>query len=366
MKNLVNRFWIAGILCSFAMMGTFLRQACRGAEEYAGLIEKDTMSMICVDVEKVNLSTLTAKVSEIAMNVVDKVVQKPEEKNQMRLAVPALIAMAIAPYTPLYQGLKDNGVDKFYAVPTPKNAEISPFYVAIPVGQKSNDQQQAIKELSGLANDIGLNFRMPFVRHGYIFFVFFSDNAIGDDAIKSYIKGRFMKFDTAEKPLYQAGFEKIKGGSVGIVNIADPKQIEEGYKQFQAQSTGNEAVDQFLKENLPEIMQKVFKGLNYGAYKIDLDEPSLVWYGNLKDRSGGEKFINDLPGLASKVGGLLKGQADPELADIVEKLIVASKPEIQGDDLVWKLNPSYFRNHQELFNRLFKKTAAMQAAQGAK
>lgn len=358
MKKSVNRLGCIGILCAFVFLGSFLQQTLCGAEDYASLIEKDTKSIICLDVNKVDLSSLTAKVSGIAMSIIDKVVVKPEEKNQMRLAVPAMVAMAIAPYTPLYQGLKDNGVDKLYIVPTPKKASISPYFVAIPVGKKTDSQIQEIKGLSALANDIGLNFRMPFVRHGYVFFVFFEE-ATEDTAIKSYIRERFMKLDTVENPLFAEGFGKVEGGSIQIVNISDPQQIQEGIQALQGQSLGNESADRYIKEELPKIMQKISEGMIYGAWKIDLDEPSFVWYGHLKDQTGGETFLNEFPGLAAKISKMVKENQGEEMADIIEKLLLACKPDIQRSDLIFKINPAFFTKNQDLFDRLFKKAASM-------
>ncbi len=343
------------VFASVFFMGLLISSmsSTQGADkEYAPLVEKDTKVLARVDMTKFELADINKHAQNIASFFVDSLVKDEKERKQSKEFMPAMIGMVTAQYAPLLDSLKKNGVDHFYVVGNSQEPDLCPCYVAIPVGNKTKEQQKEIRSSYKTLNDAiqNLNFSFPFVRHGFIFMPMFSKDNTDDAQLKSFIQKRFKDLASAPNKIIEDGIENNLDSTVTIVSLFDEaalkKTLENIDSMKEMSASTEDPVVKTIVDNLPEMTTKLSKATEYSVYNINLKKPSFNITLKLKSSEDAKNVVNFIPDFAKKIGDAVTKSYGKEAGSTTSKLITALVvPEAKDTGIIWNFDADFFKKN---------------------
>ena len=346
MKNIVQT-GLAFILFSFT-----LQAALQAQNSFDPLVEKTTTSICRVDLTKIDLSQFTLVLSNGANSLIDDIATDAEKAKEMKAMVP-MIGLVATQYEPVYlKPLKDAGVTEIFIVGTPENADISPFYLAIPTKDKTKEQIDSLrKRIPAIASQLGMNFRFPFVRHDFLFVPNINREITDDTQIKDYIKNRFKTLDTVKNPIFAETFAASPNAcavQVMLNNEDTMKAFSDALVQLQ------ESVMEQDDENVQkatDIVLNYIKNFNasikYTTWSLDLNGTPgyyLTFKMNSAEQAG--KIQDATAECRNQVKNLVtemfQKQKKAENAPVVNALLDGMFQFTQdGDTLNWKFDSDF-------------------------
>ncbi|MDD3586249.1 MAG: hypothetical protein PHQ75_03630 [Thermoguttaceae bacterium] len=327
---------------------------------YAPLIEKDTKLIARIDINQIDFSSVTKKVSEVANPFIDALVEKKEERDRAKMSVPLFVGMLTGQYAGVVEALKAAGAQELYIVTGLEEKGMSNTYVAVPVGAKSKDELKKIREAFATFKDMNINLRFPFVRHGFVIVPYIDPAQDDDEAIKTYIKQRFVKLDTVADPGFAKGMDVAKGKTLVIASVLNDnstKEILSGLSELEQNPMMAQGGDVAKKSAQlgQKFLEKAVKSIAAVTYSFDLKE--LAYTITLRMKS-----VADIETLKKEFGSLsddaVKDTADKDLVEGTKKMMESLTPVTEGDTLNWKIDPAWIAANRDFFIKVIKKVQA--------
>ncbi|MDO5565254.1 MAG: hypothetical protein Q4G59_01260 [Planctomycetia bacterium] len=334
---------------------------------FAPLIEKDTKLIARIDISQIDLSVVTKKVSEVVNPFIDSLVEKKEERDRAKMSVPLFVGMLTGQYAGVVESLKTAGVQELYIVTGLEEKGMSNTYVAVPVGSKSKEELKKIREAFATFKDMNINLRFPFVRHGFVIVPYIDTEQDNDDAIKSYIKQRFMELNTVADPGFAKNMDSVQGKTLVITSVLDDSATNEilsGLSELGQNPMVAQGGDVAKKsaELGQKFLEKAVKCVSAVTYTFDLNQLAYTINLRMKSASDIETLKKEFAALSDSA---IKDTVDKDLADGTKKLMESLAPVTEGDTLQWKIDPAWIAANRDFIIKAIQKAQAEMSKAGA-
>lgn len=371
MKHFAN--WALAVLTSFICAGSLI------AQDYAPLIQKDTISITQVNLSNLTSEELVDSIQKIGSAAIDYFM--PETDNsQMKESLPIISMIAEQAFVTNIQPLKEAGAEKIYfVVDQPKDSSVTLYpYLAVPTQDMSDTQKKQLRDAFSLLNkqipegsQFTLKYRLD--RNGF-YFVLLVPTELSTDEVKTYTKKHFAKLNTVQKPEFTAGFEAIDPNavfsSVSLIAQNDEivsNQLEKAFAQIDEIPN----VDEFsntLKDvitKLVELSNSMTSHVKYNYSYVSLKNLELVSCAQAKSEKDAEEYITSvnnklLPTINEMLDKLWEnlGKADEntpketleDAKEHIKKLIgVFCQFDVQGTVITWKIDKDFWVDNKATF-----------------
>ena len=378
-------------VAAFSIFATF---APAKAQEYAPLIQKETVSVARVNLDKLEAESLAAQAEKLAGSAIDYFVEDKEQANELKQATSLVKVMITSYFTTAVQPLKDAGVKNVYFIVEQSDDPDETLYpyLAIPTESLTKDQldgaRDAMKRLNQQLDSV-LKYR--FVRNGFFYTLIVPGDA-DDDEVKAYVKKRFTKLNTVEKTQFADGFKLA--GDDGVVAIVSLSAKNEALAKTQIEKA-SEQLDEFAEdEELAKVGEKLKDFMEFASdmnlkcadlvkcnvQVIDLDKLEIVSrtvansaddakkYADLLKTDLGDK-LNELvdfafDSLSEKLeeGPVTKDDAAAAVAAFKDVLALFLDYDVDGDVVLWKMNGDFWTKNEKTIKNLVEKVTTIAKA----
>lgn len=348
LNALVKRGALAVLFVLFCGLGTMTF----AANDYAPLVGKETLGVAKVDLTQLDFPKLTKQICDIAKDYLVIFVPEKEERDQIQKALPMMVAMFTAQYAGMIEDFKAEGVSTFYIIFTPDQMEISPWFLAIPVPNKTKDETQGLRDLCSSLEDLNIDVRSPFFRHGFVIAPY-AASGVEDSEIKAYIRDKFTKLNPVAKPVLEEELAKGDGNLLTFVTLADEKKTEEIIASLKESGLASldskeELVEQFDK-HLADLIKPMFKDIVSTSYHLNTN--NLAFEINIQMKSSTdtahlaiafEKFLDES----------LKEVEDQAVIDVLAKNRELILPKLDGQYIRWRFDRQFLEVYRDVFIKL--------------
>ena len=352
------------------------------AQEFAPLVQSETVSIVRVNLDAVDSTLLGNQVQKLANAAVDYFNPDKEKAQELKQATPLAKMFAIQYFASFVQPFKDAGAKCFYVVieqPESSDETLYP-YVAFPIEKLSKDQLDALRSAAAKLNsqlDSAFNYR--FVRNGFFFMPVIPDS-VDEAEAKAYVKERFQKMKTVERPEYADGFKLVDSENVFLSGVSlsakNEKLAKSQVEQILSALDGLEesdladAVGEFVKY-ASETNLKCADLVKFSAWKVDLKELALATniqavsedaakeYAKIMSGEFNDKlvaFLRDVYEKAAADSDFPKDAIQPTFDAALELVPLFTTYDVNGDALRWSLDAKFFETNKPLFDK-FVQTA---------
>ncbi len=374
----------ASLLTSLLFVGATFAQG-----DYAPLVQKETISIVRVNLDNVDSEKISSAVKKVGTAAVDYFVADNEEAANAKQIIPIVGIFASQFFGTNVQPFKDAGVNEFFFVvdqPEDANKTLYP-YVAIPVKNLTDAQKKDLRAAVGAINqqipensEITLKYR--FEREGFLF-VLIVPASVSTDEVKAYMKGRFTKIATVEKEEFDDGFGALdsnaflSGVTLNAQNdeIAE-KQFEKVFEQLEDNPILGDHSDA-LKETLlrfNDVSKSLSEKVQYNFWYASLDSLELVSKIKAKSADDAKAYVDAvknvvLPEIDKAMEEILKvgldstevelGEEEKELVQkIFDKIktLIDTFVQFNIDDSVitWKMDEKFWVENKPVFDDIVK------------
>ena len=378
------------VLFALAIVSAFTLQTAVKAQEFAPLIQPETVAVTRINLDKIDSSALSSQAEKIANAAIDFFVTDADQAEETKQAVP-LIKLMLAQYLDTYiQPLKDSGVVNIYAiVDKPENPdEVTYPYLAIPTTDLTADQLKAVREIMGKFNtQLNSTIKYRFVRNNFFYIMIVPAGQDNEDEVKAYVKKHFQKPNTVEKAEFAEGFEEI-APDAAIATVSIPVYSEEEITNVIAQTSGlldateNPFGDEF-KECLQRIGETVakFQGLvRYTVTSFNLDDLEIVQKNHMNSDDSTSEWRDLCDNVLDQVFATLSQVAKKAVSDEdlnprgvtleeVQDILATSEDltractatTVEDNVIVWKMDEQFWSDKKPLIQDLTNKISTLSA-----
>lgn len=375
------------VLLALAAVAVFATFAPAKAQEYAPLIQKETVSVARLNLDKLEGDALSAQAEKLANSAIDYFLDDKEKAKELKQTT-ALVKVMVAQYfTTAVQPLKDAGVGAAYLIvdQSDDSDETLYPYIAIPTESLTKDQLESARDaMKSLNQQLNSVLKYRFVRNGFFYTLIVPEGA--DDAeVKAYVKKRFTKLNPVEKAEFAEGFELA--GDAGVVTVVSLAAKNEGLaanqlEQVSAQldeldaAEGMEDVTAKLKDFLQfasDMNLKCADLVKYNVQVVDLDNLEIVSRTVAKSVDDAKKYAELLKkDFGAKVNELIdfgygkladqikespvsKDDADAAVAALKDVLALFLNYDAVGSEVSWKMNGDFWTKNESTIKTLVDK-----------
>ena len=178
------------VLLALAAVSAFATLAPAKAQEYAPLIQKETVSVGRINLDKLDADNLSAQAQKVASAAIDYFVEDKEKANEFKESLSLAKVMITGYFATAVQPLKDAGVKNVYVVVEQSDDPDETLYpyLAIPTESLTKDQLDGARNaMKNLNQQLGSVLKYRFVRNGFFYTLIVPDDA-DDDEVKAYVK----------------------------------------------------------------------------------------------------------------------------------------------------------------------------------
>lgn len=371
------------------------------AQDYVPLVQKDTISITKINLANLDSPKLTQTLQTVGSAAVDYFVSDKEKSEETKKALP-LVGIIVGQYFGTnIQPLKDAGADSVYfVVDQPEDASVTLYpYIAVPIKGMTDAQKNELRQSFSLLNQQlpqGSQFTLKyrFERNGF-FFVLVVPSELTSDEVKAYMKARFTKIVSVDKPEFAEGFKSVDDTAVisGVTLNAQNDEIGQGQLQKifeQLESSPNAENVDVLKETISKYYElgKTFaEHVKYNYWYVSLDKLEIVSNIQAKSAKDAEEYvagINEtlLPEINKTIDSLVETTLNNSEANIdeeakaaivegneqVKKLLkVFCQFTVKDSVITWKMDEKFWTDNKTTFDEIAKfvkeKLAAVQASE---
>lgn len=377
------------VLLALAVVSTFALLAPAKAQEFAPLVQKDTVSLIRVNLDKLDADNLSAQAEKLANSAIDYFVDDSEQAGELKQVVP-LGKVFIAQYFGSFvQPLKDAGVSNVYFVieQSDDSEETLYPYVGIPTESLSKDQlQQARDAMKAINQQVDSALKYRFVRNG-VFYTLIVPSDADDDEIKAYVKERFTKISPVEKPEFIEGFKLadpdaiVSGVSVAAKNEGlASSQLETVFAQLdEVDELEGEIADKikgYLKD-LSDLNLKCADLVKFNVWDVNADDLKIVSRTVVNSEDAAKEYVklihDDLGGSINEIidfafekalekaddQDLSKEEADGIASALKDVIGLFLKYDVDGATVSWKMDGAFWSDNKPVLENFASKVSTL-------
>ena len=375
------------VLLALAAVSAFATLAPAKAQEYAPLIQKETVSVGRINLDKLDADNLSAQAQKVASAAVDYFVEDKEKAKEFKESLSLVKVMISGYFTTTVQPLKDAGVKNVYVVVEQSDDPDETLYpyLAIPTESLTKDQLDGARNaMKNLNQQLGSVLKYRFVRNGFFYTLIVPDDA-DDDEVKAYVKKRFTKLNTVEKSQFADGF-KLAGDS-GVVTFVSLSAKNEGLAASQIEKVSEQLDELGDQEGMEEVGDKLKDFIQFASdlnlkcadlvkfnvQVVDLDNLETVSrtvansdgdakkYADLMKTDLGDK-INELIDFGyskateqMKDSPVSKDDLDAAVAAVKDVVALFLNYDVEGSEVVWKMNEKFWTKNETTIKNLVEK-----------
>lgn len=271
----------------------------------SGLIQKETVTVVKVDLTKIDSETLSGAVQKIGSAAIDYFVDEADKASEMKETLPFASLLVGQAFSEFVAPVQATGADAVYIVgeqPEEGTEALYP-YVAVPTKGMTDAQKKELRDAfaninSKLSNEAPFTLKYRFERNGY-FFVLVVPSNLEQSEVKAYIKKRFTKIATVESPAFANGFNVVPSNAIvsGVQRIVVntdlvAEQLEGAFAQLGAM-TGNDDVVSKI-ESIVEKGSDLAAKVDYNVFYVALDEPEVAVTFKAKSESDAQEYASGM------------------------------------------------------------------------
>lgn len=324
------------------------------AETIAPLIGEETVAVIRIDLQKIDLQKIAKIVATTVQDTVNAL-ELPEEQSQQ---INGGLQMGLMLGLPMIQGVLDKLIvegkaeDAFVLLELdPENEQAPPIcLVAIPVGDKGKEETNAIR----VALKEYLQMQVNFVRHGFILGMYVASDEEKDEALV-FAKLRFQKLDSVERPLLSDAFDRFADYPVQAIVI--PTETLKSRIDMSGVPTDieDDSPEAKLLLQLQEELVELFPAkLGWYGAACDLEKLDLLISIAMEDAATTarmNKVCGQLKTLVFKGLEQLSEEEMPLDVEMTRKVVDLFMPKLSGKTFDLQLNPELFLRNAELLSQ---------------
>ncbi len=377
------------VLLALAAVSAFALLSPAKAQEYAPLVQKDTVSLVRVNLDKLDADNLSSQAEKLANSAIDFFVDDAKQAEETKQVVPLAKALIAGYFGSIVQPLKDAGVSTLYFVieQSEDSDETLYPYIGIPTESLSKDQlQEARDAMKAINQQVNSALKYRFVRNG-VFYTLIVPTDADDDEVKTYVKERFTKITPVEKPEFAEGF-KIADPNAAISGVTlssknetlAASQLDTIFSQLdEAEGISDEIADK-IKDSLKYVSDLNLKCadlVKFNVWDVNIDNLEIVSRTVANSEADAKEYANLMNGeLKDKIGEVIdfaftkameeaedsdvtKEEAN-ELADAVKDVVgLFLKYDVDGATLSWKMNGEFWTNNKSVLDNLASKVSVV-------
>ncbi len=378
------------VLFALAIVSAFALQTVVRAQEFAPLIQPETVAVSRINLDKIDSSALSSQAEKIANAAIDFFVADADQAKETKQAVP-LIKLMLAQYLDTYiQPLKDSGVVNIYVIvdKSENPDEVTYPYLAIPTTDLTADQLKDVREIMGKFNtQLNSVIKYRFVRNNFFYIMIVPAGQDNEDEVKAYVKEHFQKPNTVEKAEFVEGFEEVDPDAA-IATVSIPVYSEEDITNVIAQTSGlldasENPFGDVLKDCLQGIGETVakFQGLaRYAVTSFNLKDLEIVQkiHMNSDDSTSEWRDLSDnvldqvfatFSQVAEKVvsdedlntSGVTLEEVQDLLSTFEDLTRACAATTVEDNAIVWKMNEQFWSDKKPLIQDLTNKISTLSA-----
>ena len=374
-------------LLAFAALSVFAALAPAKAQEYAPLIQKETVSVARINLDKLEADHLSAQAEKLANSAIDYFVEDKEQANQLKQTTPLAKVFITGFFSESIQPLKDSGVKNIYFVVEQSDDPDETLYpyVAIPTESLTKDQLDGARDVMKSLNqklDSGLKYR--FVRNGFFYSLIVPKDA-DDDEVKAYVKKRFQKLNTVKKPQFAEGFKLA--GDDGVLTLVSLSAKNEALAANQLETISSQLDELGDDEDMEKVGEKLKDFMKFASdmnlkcadlvkfnvLAVDLDKLEIVSRTVANSADDAKKYADLLKtDLNGKINELVdfafetafeKIEDNPVSKDDAANAVSAFKDvlalffnyDVDGAEVDWTMNGDFWTKNEETVKNFVEK-----------
>ena len=378
-------------LLAIAAFSIFATLAPAKAQEYAPLIQKETVSIARINLDKLEADHLSAQAEKLANSAIDYFVEDKEQANQLKQTTPLAKVFITGYFAESIQPLKDSGVKNVYFIVEQSDdpEETLYPYIAIPTESLTKDQLDGARDvMKSLNQQLNSVLKYRFVRNGFFYSLIVPEGA-DDDEVKAYVKKRFSKLNTVQKAQFADGFKLA--GDDGVVAVVSLSAKNEALAASQLETLSAQLDELGDGEDMDEVGEKVkdfvkfASDLNlkcadlikFNVQVVNLDKLEIVSrtvansaddakkYADLLKKDLGDK-LNELVDYAldavyEKVedSPVSKDDASAAVAAFKDVLALFLDYNVDGAEVNWTMNGDFWTKNEKTVKNLVEKVTTI-------
>ncbi len=308
------------VFAAVAALGLAGRAAAQDA--FAPLVQKETVSIARIDLNKIDAKTLQSQLVKVAEAGIDYFVADvdAEQADAAKKAVPMIGAVATQYFSLFVDPFKDAGVSEAFVVVDQSVDPENPLYpyLAIPTAGMTDEQVKDVRAaLATLNKNVDGALKYRFVRNGFVYAVFIPATVDEADA-KEYVKKRFAKTTSVDATPFVEGFKLAGNDAVfsgaGIA-VDAALNFDEQLKTLDQLGDGEtaDAIKAFGEEMFA-VQADIVKLTKYNAWKLDLTNLEFVSYLQTNSDAEAQEYVALIAGVKKEVAAFI----DEILASAIE------------------------------------------------
>ena len=307
---------------------------------YAPLIQKETVSVVRVNLDNVDSTKISSTIQTVGSAAVDYFVADSETATNAKQTIPLVGIIAAQFFGTNVQPIKDAGVGEFFfVVDQPEDASKTLYpYVAFPVSGLSDAQKKDLRSAIGEINkqipeESEFTLKYRFEREGFLF-VLIVPSSVSTDEVKAYMKERFTKIASVDKEEFVNGFKAIDSGAFvsGVTLNAQNEeltksQLEKVFSQFEENPALAEYADTLKETSLRfnEISKSLMEKVQYNYWYVSLDNLEIV--SNIQANSA-----DDAKAYVDAVKDVLLPELNKTLDAVLESTLTSAEDKVADDE----------------------------------
>ncbi len=307
---------------------------------YAPLIQKETVSVVRVNLDNVDSTKISSTIQTVGSAAVDYFVADSETATNAKQTIPLVGIIAAQFFGTNVQPIKDAGVGEFFfVVDQPEDASKTLYpYVAFPVNGLSDAQKKDLRSAIGEINkqipeESEFTLKYRFEREGFLF-VLIVPSSVSTDEVKAYMKERFTKIASVDKEEFVNGFKAIDSAAFvsGVTLNAQNEeltksQLEKVFSQFEENPALAEYADTLKETSLRfnEISKSLMEKVQYNYWYVSLDNLEIV--SNIQANSA-----DDAKAYVDAVKDVLLPELNKTLDAVLESTLTSAEDKVADDE----------------------------------
>ena len=378
------------VLLAAAVVAAFTSLASAKAQEFAPLVQPETVSVSKLNLDKLTPELVSAQVAKLASSAIDYFVEDAEQAQELKETTPILNIFITQYHSTFVAPLQDAGVKNVYfIVEQAEDPEETLYpYVAIPTKNLTEAQlKDARNAMTSLNQQLNSALQYRFVRNGFLIAVIVPEALdVDEDDVKAYVKKRFTKFNTVEKAEFAEGFKAADADALlTTVSVAAKnealvaKQLEQLEDLFALLDDAEEDAQELAQKTkdlvqfCSELNLKCADLVKFSVCDVNLDKLELVSRAYANSAADAKKYVSlvndDLVGkfnelldsVVAKVAEEIEDEDDApvskeeieELIPVVKNLFTSLlKMNAEDDVVVWKMNGEFWTENKESVGKI--------------
>ncbi len=364
-------------LLALAVISAFVLPATTKAQEYAPLIQKETVAVFRLNFDKLDAEQLSSQAITLGNSAVDYFVADTEKAAQLKEAVPLAQVFVAQYFATFVQPLKDANVSNMYFVldqSDDPDETIYPYIAIATDSLSSDDLEKARSAMKLLNQQLNSALKYRFVHNGFFYTLLVPADKDADE-VKAYVKERFTELNTVDKPEFKEGFDMADPDAVftSVALSAKNKelvntQLENAFAQIDA--AGLEEFGDSIKafvQQASDLSLKCADLVKFNVCDVNIDKFEVVSRAVAVSDAAAEEYVELVDGFIDETNDFLdsifvqaiemdeSAEVDEEDVKAIseslkEILALFTKFDVDGSTITWKMDGDFWTKNKPVFD----------------